>query len=198
MGRNDEDLGSRRALLVEGTSLFLSSFDIDVEVHSAAWARDQGLLMVSSTTPAHFPICLHSAPRLTHSSQKLLPEAMTDAMLRTLIDAVEFLVPSLHEALKWDPIEFGPIIPVRAAPQCTIPASPYSTPSHLLESYRASCLIEYPAGVLHRRGGNRHNADRASTTERCCLADEFWQGGRSPAAQAFSSDTSYCVGCAIA
>ncbi|GAB9470655.1 hypothetical protein Gpo141_00007895 [Globisporangium polare] len=36
---------------------------------------------------------------------------MTDAMLRTLIDAVEFLVPSLHEALKWDPIEFGPIIP---------------------------------------------------------------------------------------
>lgn len=40
---------------------------------------------------------------------------MTDVLFRALVNAVEYLVPPLHNALKWDPIEFGSIIPVRAS-----------------------------------------------------------------------------------
>lgn len=40
---------------------------------------------------------------------------MTDTLMRTLVGFVEFLISSLHKALKWDPIAFGPLFPVRFA-----------------------------------------------------------------------------------
>lgn len=36
-------------------------------------------------------------------------------MLRALVEVVEYLVPPLRDALKWDPIEFGSLFPVRAS-----------------------------------------------------------------------------------